>query len=312
VRFAVIGVGGVGGYFGARLAEAGHEVTFVARGVHLAALRAHGLHVHSPKGDFVLNPASVTEDAATIGTVDCVILGVKAWQVLDAARSALPLLGPETFVLPLQNGVEAVEQVSSVLGTQRTLGGVAKIISFISAPGHIQHAGAEPAIVVGELDGRQTARLEGLQRAFEGARGVSLSVAPDIQLALWEKFLFITGWGGIGAVARAPIGILRAQRETRRLIESGMQEIERIARARGVDLREDIVAQALAFVDAVPADGTSSMQRDIAAGRPSELGNLSGAVVRFGAQLGVATPVSCFVHDVLLPLERRARGTLVF
>jgi 2-dehydropantoate 2-reductase len=312
LRFAVIGVGGVGGYFGARLAEAGHEVTFVARGAHLAALQAHGLQLQSPKGDLLLKPVSVTGDVAGVGQVDCVILAVKAWQVSDAARSVAPLLGPETLVLPLQNGVEAAEQVSGVLGAEHTLGGVAKIISFISAPGHIQHAGAEPALVIGELDGAESARIKLLRQAFEAAKGVSISIAPDIWLALWEKFLFITGWGSIAAVSRAPIGVLRAQAETRQLMASAMLEIERVARARGVHLRQDIVAQALAIVDAVPSDGTSSMQRDVAAGRPSELDNLTGAVVRFGAESGVPTPVNAFVRDVLLPLERRARGLLAF
>jgi 2-dehydropantoate 2-reductase len=312
VRFAVVGVGGVGGYFGARLAEAGHAVSLIARGAHLAAIERAGLHVHSLRGDVVITPAVATDDARRVGVVDCVILGVKAWQVVEAARAAAPLVGPETSVLTLQNGVEAPDQVASVLGREHVLGGVAKIISFVGAPGHIHHTGADPAVVIGELDGRATERLDALGRALDGAPGVSVSVSSDIQLALWEKFLFITAWAGVGAVTRAPMGIVRSVPQSRRLIEGALQELERVARARGIPLAPDIVATILAFIDSVPADGTASLQRDIASGRPSELDNLTGAVVRLGAELGIATPVSSFLYGALSPLEQRARGVLAF
>jgi 2-dehydropantoate 2-reductase len=312
VRFAVIGVGGVGGYFGARLAEAGHDVSFIARGAHLAAIRQAGLHVHSLKGDVVIEPASATDDPREVGVVDCVILGVKAWQVSHAARAAAPLVGPGTSVLTLQNGVEAPDQVASVLGRECTLGGVAKIISYVGAPGHIHHTGADPTVVMGELDGRPTERLESLRRALAGARGVGVEVSSDIQRALWEKFLFITAWAGVGAVTRAPMGIVRQLPESRRLIEGALREIERVARAREILLAPDVVANLLAFIDSVPADGTASLQRDIASGRPSELDNLTGAVVRLGVELGVATPVNAFIYAALSALEQRARGVLTF
>jgi 2-dehydropantoate 2-reductase len=313
VRFAIIGVGGVGGYFGARLSEAGHDITFIARGAHLAAIAQAGLHVHSLKGDVVVNPAVATDDPARVGVVDCMILGVKAWQVVDAARSAAALVGPNTSVLPLQNGVEAPEQVASVLGREHALGGVAKIISYVGAPGHIHHTGAEPSVVIGELDGRSTERIEALRRAFAAGKGVGVSVSTDIQLSLWEKFLFITAWAGVGAVTRAPMGVVRSVPESRRLIVGALEEIERLARARGIGLAPDALATILAIIDSVvPADGTASLQRDIAAGRPSELDNLTGAVVRLGAELGVATPVNSFLYAALVPLERRARGTLAF
>jgi 2-dehydropantoate 2-reductase len=312
VRFAILGVGGVGGYFGARLAEAGHDVTFIARGAHLAAIERSGLHVHSLAGDVVVNPAVATDDPASVGAVDCVILGVKAWQVSEAALQAAPLVGPNTSVLPLQNGVEAPEQVASVLGRERAFGGVAKIISFVGAPGHIHHTGAQPSIVIGELDGRPTERIEGLRRAFAGAKAAGVTVSNDIQLALWEKFLFITAWAGIGAVTRAPIGIVRSVPESRRLLEDALVETERLARARDIRLARDVVPTLLAIIDALPADGTASLQRDIASGRPSELDNLTGAVVRLGAELGVPTPVNSFLYGALVPLERRARGIATF
>ena len=312
MRFAIVGVGGVGGYFGARLAQAGHEVTFIARGAHLAAIEQSGLFVRSPKGDVHVAPARVASDAARVGVVDCVILGVKAWQVPEAARASAPLVGPGTLVLPLQNGVEAPEQVASALGFEHALGGVAKIISFVSAPGHIEHAGAEPTLVIGELDGQRSERLVGLARALEAAPGVSVTLASDIQLALWEKFLFITAWAGVGAVTRAPMGVVRALPATRRLIEDALEELARVARARGVRLAPDAVSAILAFIDTVPDNGTASMQRDIAAGRPSELDNLTGAAVRLGAEVGVDTPVNAFLWAALSPLEQRARGTLTF
>jgi 2-dehydropantoate 2-reductase len=312
VRFAVLGVGGVGGYFGARLAEAGHDVTFIARGEHLAAIGRSGLHLHSLAGDVVVNPAVATDDAARVGVVDCVILGVKAWQVSEAAREAASLVGPNTSVLPLQNGVEAPEQVARVLGRECALGGVAKIISFVGAPGHIHHTGAAPSVVIGELDGRPTERIEALRRAFGGAKAFGVSVSSDIQLALWEKFLFITAWASVGAVTRAPIGIARSVPESRRLLEAVLVEVEALARARRIRLAPDVVATLLSIIDALPADGTASLQRDIAAGRPSELDNLTGAVVRLGAELGVATPVSAFLYGALAPLERRARGVVAF
>jgi 2-dehydropantoate 2-reductase len=312
LRFAIIGVGGVGGYFGARLAEAGQDVTFVARGAHREAIERSGLHVQSLQGNVVIHPARVCAEPSQVGLVDYVMLAVKTWQVADAARAAAPLVGPGTLVLSLQNGVEAPEHVARALGREHAIGGVAKIISFVSAPGHIVHAGADPTLVIGELGGGLSERVEGLRRAFDGAKAASVSVSADIVLSLWEKFLFITAWAGVGAVARAPMGVVRSVPETRRLIEAGLEEIERLARARGIALAEGISAATLAFIDRLPADGTASLQRDIAAGRPSELDDLTGAVVRLGLEAGVSTPVSSFIYGALSPLERRARGLIAF
>lgn len=312
MRFAIIGVGGVGGYFGARLAEAGHEVTFIARGAHRAAIERSGLQVHSTKGDVLVKPARAVETAVGVGVVDCVILGVKAWQVTDAARSAAPLVGSATAVLPLQNGVEAAGEVAAALGRDHALGGVAKIISFVGEPGHIHHVGADPALVIGELDGQPSRRLEALHQAFASCRGVSVTSSSDIQVALWEKFLFITAWAGVGAVTRAPMGVVRSLPESRRLIEGALGELESVARASDIPLARDVVASVLSFIDSVPAEGTASLQRDIAAGRPSELDNLTGAVVRLGARLRIATPVNTFLYGALAPLELKARGLLAF
>jgi 2-dehydropantoate 2-reductase len=312
VRFAIIGVGGVGGYVGARLAEAGHDVLLIARGAHRAAIAEAGLHLHSPLGDVLIHPAQVTDDPSGNGPVDCVILAVKAWQVAEAAHTAAPLLGAGSTVLTLQNGVEAPVRAASVLGRERVLGGVAKIISFVASPGHIEDAGVPPSLVIGELGGGSSARVQALQAAFEKTRGLDVSVASDIERALWEKYIFIASWAGVGAVTRAPLGVVRRVPETRRLIEGAAEELERVARARGVRLDAGVAQGVMAFIDRLPPEGTASLQRDIAAGRPSELDDLTGAAVRLGAEVSVPTPVNAFLLGALAPLEQRARGAVAF
>ncbi len=311
MRIAVFGAGGAGGYFGGRLAQAGEDVVFIARGEHLQALRTHGLRVDSVKGDFVLQSVQATDDPAQVGVVDVVLLGVKAWQVPEAAQAMRPLVGPETFVVPLQNGVEAPAQLAAVLGAQHVLGGLAKIISFKVGPGHIDHAGAEPYMAFGELDNRPSERAERLRLGFERA-GVTVEIPPDIQAALWDKFLFVVSLGGVGAVTRAPFGVLRSVPETRQMLEQAMHEIFAVAQARNIALPEDAIHKTIAFVDTLPPSGTTSLQRDIVEGRPSELASWNGAVVRLGQEVGVATPLHTFIYHSLLPLELRARGQVQF
>jgi 2-dehydropantoate 2-reductase len=311
MRFAVIGVGGAGGYFGARLAEAGHDVTFIARGQHLAAIRSSGLRVDSVDGDAVVK-AAATDDPGEVGGVDCVILGVKAWQVPQAAQSAASMVGPSTAVLPLQNGVEAPGQIAEAVGRDHALGGTARIIAFRAGPGHVVHTGAVPTIELGELDGTRSARVEALCQVLDEAKGVTATIPDDIRVAMWMKFLLIAGWSGVGAVTRAPIGTTRSVAGTRRLLEGAMAEVEQVAAAHGVQLPPGAVAATMAFVDGLPAHGTASLQRDIAAGQPSELESLNGAVTRLGAAVGVPTPVNAFLYDALLPQESRARGQIDF
>jgi 2-dehydropantoate 2-reductase len=309
MRIAVFGTGGVGGYFGGRLAQAGEDVIFIARGEHLRALRAHGLRVDSLKGDFVVHPTQATDDAAQVGPVDAALVGVKAWQVTEAGRAMRPLVGPETFIVPLQNGVEAPSQLAAILGAEHMLGGLCSIISFVAGPGHIRHVGAEPYIAFGELDNRPSERAERLRQAFVRA-GVRVEVPPDIQVAMWEKFLFITSWGGVGAVTRAPIDVVRRLPETRQMMEQAMQEILSVGQARKVTLTEEAIRKGMAFVDNLQPGSTASMQRDIMEGRPSELEAQNGAVVRLGRDVGVPTPVHAFIYSSLLPSELQARDTL--
>lgn len=312
MRIAVFGTGGVGGYFGGRLAQAGEEVIFIARGEHLRAMREHGLRVDSIKGDFVLQPVQATDNPAEVGPVDAILVGVKAWDVPQAAQLMRPMVGPETFVVPLENGVEAPDQLAEALGREHVLGGLCKIISAIVAPGHIRHAGIDPYIAFGELDGRKSERAERLRQAFARAIGVIAEIPDDIQVAMWEKFVFIAAISGVGAVTRAPAGVIRSLPETRQMLEQAMREILAVARARGVALSDEVVSQTMAFIDAMPAGGTASMQRDIIAGRPSELDYQNGTVARLGRELGVPTPVNAFIYASLLPQELRARGKVEF
>ena len=312
LRIAVFGTGAVGGYFGGRLAQAGEDVQFIARGRHLDAIREHGLRVSSIDGDFVIHPARVTDDPSAMGAVDVVLVAVKAWQVPDAAEAIRPLVGERTFVVPLQNGIEAPGQLADVLGARRVLGGLCRLLTFIEGPGHIRHAGVAPYIAFGELDGSSSARVESLRQAFARARGVTVEVPPDIRAAMWSKFVFIAAVGGIGAVTRAPVGVVRSQPESRRLLQQSLEEIYAVGVASGVALPSNTVADILAYIDTMPADATASMQRDVVHGRPSELEAQVGAVVRLGDRLGVAVPLHRMIYATLLPLERKARGVLEF
>lgn len=311
MRIAIFGTGGAGGYFGGRLARAGEDVTFIARGEHLRALRKHGLRVESVKGDFEVRPARATDDPEEVGEVDVVVVGVKAWQVPEVAEAARPLVGPGSCVLPLQNGVEAADQLSVVLGRERVLGGLARIFSSVVEPGCIRHVGGPASVEFGELDNRPSERTNRLRDVLARA-GVAAELSSDVHVALWEKFMFIAPFGGVGAVTRAPIGTLRSLPETRRMLEQGMREIISVARANNILLDDAAVARTMAFVDSQPPVGTGSMQRDIAAGRSSELEAWNGAVVRLGRQAGVPTPLHAFLYDSLLPLELLARGRVEF
>jgi 2-dehydropantoate 2-reductase len=307
MRIAIFGTGGAGGYFGAHLTRAGEDVVFLARGEHLRAIREHGLVVGTSRGEITVRPAQAEQDPARVGAVDVVILGVKTWQVPDAACAMAPMIGPETCVVPLQNGVEAAEQLVAELGPEHVVGGLCGTLSRIAAPGRITSIGETNFIRFGELDGRSSERLERLRQAFARA-GVTAHIPPDIHVALWEKFLVVVPFGGVGAVTRAPIGVLRALPETRRLLERAIAEILAVAHARGIALREDGVPWAMQFLDALAPGGTTSLQRDIAEGKPSELEAWNGAVVRLGGQAGVETPLHTFIYHCLLPQELRARG----
>ena len=311
MRIAIFGAGGAGGYFGAQLARAGEDVIFIARGEHLQAICTHGLRVETPKGEIVIQPAQASNDPAQVGVVDAVIVGVKAWQVTETARAMEPMIGPNTFVVPLQNGVEASSQLATVLGADHVLGGLCGTLSWIVSPGRIRSIGQVHFIKFGELDKRPSERAEQLRQAFERA-GVKVEIPLDIHVALWEKFLFVVSFGGVGAVTRAPIGVIRTLPETRRLLEQCMREIFAVARTRQIALSDGIVEKSMMFLDSLAPSGTTSLQRDITDGKPSELDAWNGAVVRLGREVGVATPLHEFIYHSLLPLELRACGKVQF
>lgn len=311
MRIAIIGAGGVGGYFGGKLAHGGLDVVFIVRGATLQALRTRGLRVDSIKGDFVIERPNATDDPAAVGKVDAVFVTVKAWQIEEAAAlikpMIKPMIGDDTMVIPLENGIDAPDQLAAILGRQHVLGGLCGIVSFIAAPGHIRHVDADPFVMFGELDNRRTARVEKLRDECLRA-GVQADIPSDIHHALWSKFVFIAPMSGIGAATRMPIGVWRSMPETRDLATRAIREIIAVALARGVDLGGDAaVERTLARFDALNADATSSLQRDIIEGKPSELDAQLGAAVRLGREAGVPTPVCEMLLALLLPQEQNAR-----
>lgn len=307
MRFAVIGAGGIGGYFGGRLAVGGHDVWFVARGDNLAALRRDGLTVKSIAGDFAVAPVQATADAREIGAVDFVLLCTKTWQVPAAMAQLRPLIGPGTGVVTLQNGVDIPESVGAALGRDAVLPGAARIFSSLASPGRVSHVGGPASLVLAEWDSRPTDRVDQLVAACCDS-AVPAAASADIWAELWAKFLFVVPFGGVGAATGASIGELRSRPGTRELMLAGMREIRDIAVALGIKLPDDVIGAAMDFTDGLPAAATSSLQRDIAAGQPSELESWTGAVVRLGARSGTPTPVSSVLYELLSLREAQSEA----
>lgn len=307
MRIAIVGAGGVGGYFGGRLAAAGVDTTFIVRGATLDALRTRGLRVESIDGDFTVERVQATDDPSSSGVVDAVLLAVKAWQIPEAAAAVRPMLGAETMIVPLENGMEAPDEIAAAAGRAHAMGGLCGIVSFIVEPGLIRHTATEPFIFFGELDNARTPRAERLLATLRRA-GIKADIPIDIHRSMWTKFLFIAPMSGAGAVTRVPIGVWRAQPETRSMIALAVQEVLAVANARGVTLDPDVFNETLKRYDNLPPQSTSSLQRDVMEGKPSELDAQLGAVVRMGRAARVATPVCDFLYAALLPQERKARG----
>lgn len=308
MRFAIFGTGGVGGYFGGRLARVGQDVTFIARGRHLARLQEAGLRVDSIGGDFVVEAVNATDSPQSIGAVDCVILVVKAWQLGEAIKTMKPLIGGETVILPLMNGIEHIDLLTEVFGRDHILGGLCRISSFLAGPGHITHVGMKPSVSFGELDNTSGRRVEKLQAIFALLDGIDVEVPPDIQVAMWEKFIFICSTSGLGAVTRQPMGVFRSVPESRRMLESAVREAVDLGRAKGVALPGDLFETLMKRIDGLPAGMVASMQKDVMEDKPSELEAQTGAVVRMGRALGIPTPTHEFIYASLLPMELMARG----
>lgn len=289
MKIAVFGTGGVGGYFGARLAKAGADVHFIARGRHLEAIRRNGLKVESALGDLTLKPAQATDDPASVGPVDLAIVAVKLYDTDDAADAMRPLVGPNTTVMSLQNGVTANDTLERAFGRERLIGGSCSIAAVIGAPGVVRHTGTMASMAFGEWDGRRTPRVEALLNTCRKA-GIDATLSDDIEAVIWSKFVFLSAFSGICCTMRLPIGPIRQDPETRALLRRATEEVLAIARRKGVKLADDLIEQRMAFADGLPAEMYASMYHDLAAGKRLELKWLSGAVVEMGRALGVPTP----------------------
>ena len=300
MRIAMMGAGGVGGYFGARLANAGHDVAFIARGRHLAAMRERGLAIRSSRGDVHIAKPNVTDDPATLGAVDVVMFAVKLWDTETAAAQCAPLVRGGGVVIPFQNGVESIERIGGVLGPERVMGGVAYIAATIAEPGVVAHTGTMARLRVGATMPSQRPAAEAFAAACAQS-GFECEVVADIQVALWTKFAFLVALSGMTSISRQPVGVVRADPDMRAVFEAAIREVWTLARERGVALPDDFVAQQLAFGDGLPHEMTSSMANDLVAGNRLEAPWLAGAVVRMAKASGLATPVNATIYAALKP-----------
>ena len=301
----MMGAGAVGGYFGARLARAGHDVTFVARGAHAEAMRRSGLRVKSELGDVDLHPVNVVTDLRQVGSVDLIVVAVKLWDTEVAARAILPVIGAATAVVSLQNGIDKDEVIAGIVGREHVLGGVTYILARLIEPGVIVHSGTPHRILIGELDGGRSARVDTIVAALTRG-GIDATASPDIRRDTWEKFAFLATNSAVTAVTRETIGALREHPVTRALLRDAMQEVVALARAEGIPIADDFVDERMLFIDTLPASGRASMAQDLLRGARLELDWLSGTVVRRAERLGVPVPVHRTLYAALVLL---AAGT---
>ncbi|MDU8884942.1 2-dehydropantoate 2-reductase [Yeosuana sp. MJ-SS3] len=308
MNIVVFGTGGVGGYFGGKLAKAGFDVTFIARGKHLEAIKNKGLQVKSNYGYFTVNP-KVTDDVSQIKNPDLIILGVKSWQVIDVAKQIKPILHENTIVLPLQNGADNADKLRSVLDTKHVLAGLCKIVSKVESYGVINHFAFNPEIVFGEYDNSKTERVKNIKTIFDKA-GFNNTISDNIHLDIWKKFLFIATVSGIGAMTRVVFGEFREDEDIRQMLYQTAKEIVAIANAKGIALENSDVEMVMGVIDNLDYHTTASMQRDIMESKPSELENFNGYISRMGNELHISTPINSFTYHCLLPQEKKARKEL--
>jgi 2-dehydropantoate 2-reductase len=302
MRIAVVGAGAVGGYYGARLAQAGHDVSVVARGANLEAIRANGLAVRSPLGNITVR-VHAEQDPARIGPADLVLLAVKTYSNAEALPALQPLVGPRSMVLTLQNGVDSADELHLCVGADPVLAGATYIITTLVAPGVVQHTGSIRRIVFGEAFGERvlTARVQDVQRVLAGA-GIQAEAVADSRVPIWEKFIFLAPFAGLTAAARLPLGPLWAVPAFRDVFDLAMAEVEAVARAEGVAVAADVRAQKIRYLDESPSTSRSSMMMDLLAGKPLEVEALLGSAVRRGRAAGLPVPVMETLYAVLKPL----------
>ena len=300
MKVAILGAGAVGGYYGALLAHSGQEVTFIARGAHLAAILDRGLRIESVHGDFQVCPVQASDDPAQVGPVDLVLVTVKSYNLENAAEAGRPLIGPQTAALPLLNGLDAADRLAAVWGGEHVLAGLTHISASVPAPGVIRQVSAVRRITFGERDGAITPRAERIYSTL-AASGAEAVLTPAIDVALWEKFLFIASISGVCCLSRQPMGIVLATPDTRRLYIEALREVEAVARARGVALPPDAVERTLKTTEGFAPQTKPSLLAALEAGQRLELEAMSGTVVHYGRQAGVPTPVHAVVYAALKP-----------
>jgi len=308
MKFLIFGTGGVGGYFGGRLAQAGEDVTFIARENHLKAILDSGLRVDSINGDFLIHPARATDSIQADQRPDVILLAVKSFQLDDAIDQILPLVEGATVILPLLNGVDHIDILVKEFGTEHVLGGMCRISSFVADAGHIKHIAIDPYIAFGELDGTKSERVSKIFDAFTKISGSTFEAHENIELAMWEKYLLISAFSGVGAVTRQPLGVFRAIPESRAMFRLALEEVVLVANARGIGLSQNSVQAVMDRIDNLHPDTMASMQKDIMAGKPSELEAQTGALVRMARESGVLVPTHEFIYASLLPMEKAARS----
>jgi 2-dehydropantoate 2-reductase len=299
MKIAVFGSGGVGGYFGGKLAAAGEDVTFLARGAHLMALQSEGLRITSPLGDVHLPKVQATDRPQAIGPVDVVLFTVKLYDVDASAATLGPLIGPETVVITLQNGVDAVDMVAKHVGEHHVAGGAAYIVIVVDRPGYLRHTAGQN-LVFGERDGRRSDRLVAFEEAGKRA-GFGAHASAQVDVDLWIKFVRLSAWSGVTAATRSPMGVIRENPALFEMMMKATDEAIAVGRARGITFPSDIVESTLAMIPSFPATSKSSMLEDLERGRRLELPWLSGAVVRIGQEVGVPTPIHQFITTILAP-----------
>jgi len=305
MKIAIIGTGGVGGYFGGKLSQAGHDLTFLARGEHLKAIQSNGLIVKSILGDFIANPIKATDQIKNIDKPDLVILGIKAWQVKDIGLELPQIMDKQTVILPLQNGVLAAEELKELVNPKHVIAGLCRIISKIDAPGIINHMGVMPTIVFGELNNAKTDRIRKISDVFTQA-GINNRIADDIEAELWRKFISICV-SGLMAITRSTYGEILDVKETRQLMFDLLNEIYTLSQKMGIKIESDFVEKTVSYIQGFAHNMTSSLARDVWEGKPSEIEYQNGTVVKLAEKYGVATPINKFIYDCILPMEKRAR-----
>jgi 2-dehydropantoate 2-reductase len=305
VKIAIFGSGGVGGYFGARLAASGEDVTFLARGAHLKAMQESGLRVESPNGNLELPKVQATDRPQAIGPVDVVLFTVKLYDVDSSAATLHPLIGPDTVVITLQNGVEAMDMVGKHVGAGHVAGGAAYIVVVIDKPGHLRHTTAH-SLVFGERDGRRSDRLVAFEEACTSA-GFKGKASTDVETDLWVKFVRLSTWSGMTTVTRSPMGVVREDPALFKMMMDAIEEAIAVGKARGITFPPDIIDSTVGMIKGFPPNSKSSMLEDLERGRPLELPWLSGAVARLGREAGVATPTHQFITTVLTPFAAGRR-----